>query len=176
MNSKRPLVDGNDIPILGLGSFRKDSEEATTEIILKFLALTADQTMKHIEISELFGNGLIVLNAILESGVSRDNIFLTYKVWPKDRSGAEIIMSVSDQLSLTQQSYFDLVLIHAPLDPKRKFEQWSAFEMLKEQGLVKSIGVSNYSESQLVDLMKFCQIQPTVLEVIYHIHSLRILF
>lgn len=165
MEGKRPLVDGNDIPVLGLGAFRRDSEEATVEVVRKFISLTAVQSMRHIEISELFGNGSIILNAINDCGVQREDIFLTYKVWPKDRSGADIIESVADSLSLIQLSHFDLVLIHAPIDTKKKFDQWSALEVLKDQGLTKSIGVSCYSEMQLVELMKFCQIQPSVLQV-----------
>jgi diketogulonate reductase-like aldo/keto reductase len=165
MDKNLPLVDGYDIPVLGLRAFRSDSEEATINIVRKFLKLTDNQSMRNFEISELFGNGQIVLNAIRESGLKREDAFFSFKVWSKERSGSDIITSVIESLTLTNLTYFDLILIHAPIDSKHKFEQWTALETLKDQGYVRSIGVSNYSEVQLVELMKFCHIQPSVLEV-----------
>lgn len=159
-----PLVDGNDLPLIGLAAFRQDSEKETKEVIRKFLTLCGDQPIKHIELSELYGNAQLVVEALLGSGLTRSELYLTYKVWPKDRDGAEIITSCVDSLKLTSQ-YFDLILIHAPIDLKHKYEQWSALEMLKEEGYTKSIGVCGYSERQIVELMKYCQLQPAVLEV-----------
>jgi len=180
-----PLVDGNDIPLLGLASFRRysllkshgnrklslfnvlrrDSEEEIKAIVNKFLGISGNLPMKHLEISELYGNGRTVLNAILASGVQRSEIYLTFKVWPKDRSGPEIITAIVENLDLLGLEYFDLILIQSPIDLKHKFDQWSSLEVLKEEGYTKSIGVSNFAERQIVELMKFCQVQPAVLEV-----------
>lgn len=165
MSFQIPLWDGNDIPKIGLGAFRRDSDEEVRAVVDSFLTLTFDLPVKHVEISELFGNGHVVLDALLAKGLTRGELYLTFKVWPKARLGQDIITSCVDCLALTNQTYFDLILIHAPIDLKNKFQQWTALEFLKDRGLVKSIGVCKYSETQLVELMKNCQSQPAVCQI-----------
>jgi 2,5-diketo-D-gluconate reductase A len=162
-----PLVDGNELPVFGLASFRRDKEEDTRFIVNKFLNLAIDQGIINVEITELFGNGHIILNTLFDSGLKRSDFFITFKVWSKNRNGQEIITACLENLKIIGTEYFDLILIHSPIDTKNKFEQWSGLEVLKDQGITKSIGLCGYSEKQLVELMKFCQTQPSVLEVIF---------
>merc|ERR1711871_1575498 len=83
-------------------------------------------------------------------------------------NGRDIITSCTDSLALIQDSYpdtyFDLVLVHAPIDVTNKSEQWAAIESLKENQISKSIGVCGYDEDLMVDLMKNCASQPVVAE------------
>ena len=163
-----PLVDGTDIPTFGLAAFRSDHERMIRDTVNQFLTITKDQPVKHVEISELYGNGAVVLESFHRAGVERSNIYLTYKIWPKLRRGRDIITACTEGLVLIDaiypKTYFDLVLIHAPIDVSNKFEQWSAVELLKENELTKSIGVCCYTEELMVDLMKNCGMQPVVCE------------
>ena len=163
-----PLVDGTDIPTFGLAAFRDNDERVVKETVTRFLEVTRDQPIKHVEISELFGNGAVVVDVLYRAGLQRSEIYLTYKIWPKLRKGRDIITSCTEALELIDASYprtyFDLVLVHAPIDIPNKFDQWTAVEALKENGFTKSIGVCCYNEDLMVDLMKNCGSQPVVCE------------
>ena len=153
-----PLVDGNDLPCIGLGSFRMETAN-TKECVSTCL----NASIRHFCISELFGNGHEVVDSIIEHRLERASVYITMKIWPKDRNGKEIVYSIRETLRLSGLEYVDLLLLHAPIDIKNRFEQWEAMEYLKNEGSTRSIGVANYSEQQLLELVKNCQIQPSVL-------------
>ena len=163
-----PLVDGHDIPKVGLAAFRSNDEKVVREVVNKFLDLTLNQTVKHVEISELYSNGHVIMDALRQRGLQREDIYLTFKIWPKNRNGRDVITSCTDGLALLQDTfpdtYFDLVLIHAPIDITNRSEQWTAVESLKENGVTKSVGVCGYDEVLMIELMKNCASQPVVTE------------
>ena len=163
-----PLVDGHDVPKFGLAAFRNDDEGVVREVVHSFLDLTANQPVKHVEISELYSNGHVIMDVLNQRGLQRSEIYLTFKIWPKNRNGRDIITSCTECLTLIQESYpetyFDLVLIHAPIDVMNKSEQWTAVETLKDNQVAKSIGVCGYNEDLMVDLMKNCASQPVIVE------------
>lgn len=156
------------MPMFGLAAFRDDDEKVVRDIINKFLDLTEAQPLRHIEISELYCNGHVVLDALKAAGLQRSDMYLTYKIWPKSRGARDIVSSCTDFLELIEpyfpQTYFDLILIHAPIDIANKFEQWTAVEFLKEKAVTKSIGICSYTENLIVELMKNCVSQPVVCE------------
>lgn len=160
--SKLSMNDGFDIPQIGLVAFRNDSKEQTKALVYSLL----DQGVRHLEVSELFGNGHIIVECcLIDRGIPREECFFTLKIWPKHRKSKSLISAVKDSLTHLGLQYVDLVLLHAPIDISDATEQWKALESLKNEGLVKSIGLANVSIIYLSDLIKNCTIPPAVVQV-----------
>jgi diketogulonate reductase-like aldo/keto reductase len=158
-----PLNDGYDMPQIGVASFRRDPEDKLREILLRNL----DKGLRHVEICDLFGNGHTVADIILEGGaeIRRDKLFLTLKIWPKQRKRQDIILAFKEFLFGSNLEYVDLLMIHGPLDVVNRIEQYKAMEELKQEGFVRSIGLSNMTHTQLSNILKKCNICPAVIEV-----------
>lgn len=161
-----PLNDGFDIPQIGLISFRRDPEEKLRSLLLKNL----DNGLRHVEICDLFDNGQIIIDILLDGGaeIRRDKLYLTLKIWPKNRNRQYIYDAFKEILNNYNLEYFDLVLIHGPLDVVNRIEQYKAIEELKQEGFVHSIGLSNMTHTQLSNILKKCNICPAVIEVIIY--------
>ena len=153
------LSDGNDMPSIGLASFRKNTVDETEKQIANALQVG----MKYFEITELFGNEHMIMNGLSE--VPRSELFVSLRLWPKDRKYKDVLISVKEALKGAGLSYVDLLVLHAPIDPVNKFDQWKAMEELKDMGLVKSLGAGSLTLLQLMDLLKNCNFAPSVLEV-----------
>ena len=149
-----PLNDGYDMPQFGLVSFRKDDIKSFKQLIIERL----EQGIRNIEISDLFGNGCVAVESIFDGDLSieRKDIFITFKIWPKNRKQEELINSFLESLHFLGLDYVDLLLIHAPIDINNRLDQWRALEHLKNEGVAKSIGGCNMTHSQLSNLIKTC--------------------
>jgi diketogulonate reductase-like aldo/keto reductase len=154
------LTDGNDLPMIGIGAFCMKTEEETRAVIKKAISLG----VRHFEISELFGNGHIIVDAIRQD-LERSQVNITYKIWPKERGPKELVHNCIETLKLNKLEYVDLLLLHNPINPTKLNEQWSGLEYMQTKGLAKSLGVCGYSETQLMQLLKDCTVQPTVVEM-----------
>ena len=150
MNRKVPLLDGNDIPLIGLSSFCCNSVKETSHVIKSALELG----IRSFEISELFGNGHTIMESIINSGIKREEVYITYKIWPKERGPKDIVLACLDCLSSAGLTTVDMLLLHGPLDLVNGFDQWRAFEYLQTEGMTKSIGLADYSEKQLTEILK----------------------
>jgi 2,5-diketo-D-gluconate reductase A len=157
-----PLNDGVDIPQIGVVSFRNDSIDTTRELIIN----RVDAGFRHIEVSELFGNGHLILESVVEEAeIPRENLFVTLKIWPNKRRKQELIDACKSTLASIGLEYVDLCIIHAPLAISKLIDQWRGLEFLKQEGYVKSIGVGKVTHTQLSDVIKNCSILPAVVEV-----------
>lgn len=154
------LSDGNDMPAVGLASFRRDSMEDMSRQIGQAL----QSGIRYFEITELFGNEHMVMEALQH--VPRHELFISLRLWPKDRKYKDILKCVKESLMGANINYVDLLILHAPIDPINKFDQWKAMEELKDDGYVKSLGAGSLTLLQLMDLLKNCNFPPAVLEVI----------
>ncbi|WP_261836386.1 2,5-didehydrogluconate reductase DkgB [Vibrio ishigakensis] len=134
------------MPYLGAGTFRLKEQAAYDSVMM---ALKAGY--RHIDTAQIYGNEAEVGNAMVDSNVPRKEIFLTTKVWMDKFSKETFLPSVHESLEKLKTDYVDLLLIHWPL----KNEEVSMQEYLtelkaaKDQGLVKQIGVSNFTNAQL---------------------------
>lgn len=155
------LTEGFSIPQLGLAAFRRESPEETKSIIKNALS----RGLRYFEISELFCNGHIILEALSEANVNRSEVFLSLKVWPKDRTPAQLLETTKNVLRNLRLEYFDLILMHAPVCVEHRFEQWKTMEELKHIGLANIIGVANISMNELMTVMKNCDKLPSVIEM-----------
>lgn len=155
LETKVVLSNGEKMPIFGLGVY--DAQGATKQSVLD--ALEAGYRL--IDTAAFYGNEREVGEAIRESRVAREDIFVTTKVWnDKQREGKQR-ESFERSLELLGLDYLDLYLVHWPI-PEKIGETWKVLEQINEEGLAKSIGVSNFLEHHLEKLSVHANIAPTV--------------
>ena len=145
MRTTIQLNNGRDMPVLGLGVWSMAEGAETEQSVL--WALEAGYRL--IDTAKIYGNEASVGRAVRKSGIAREEIFVTTKLWPSDFFRVRAALQKSlDKLGL---AYIDLYLIHWPI-PLIRSGIWKDFEKIYAAGLVRSIGVSNYSVKQLAAL------------------------
>jgi methylglyoxal/glyoxal reductase len=163
IQSKVELLNGIEMPRLGLGVWRaKNGQETETSVLA---ALEAGY--RGIDTASMYANESSVGEAIRASGVPREEVFVTTKVWNDEQGYDNTLKACRNSLDRLKMDYADLYLVHWPVVGKYK-ETYRALEELYEQGLVKAIGVSNFEIHHLEDLMGSCRIKPMVNQVEMH--------
>ena len=142
------LNDGNRIPQLGLGVFLVEPDEAERIVSDAF-----EVGYRHIDTARIYKNEEGVGRAIASSGLSRDELYITTKLWNSDQGAETARPALEASLERLGLDFVDLYLIHWPA-PKygKHVESWNALIELKEAGLVTSIGVSNFMRQHLEDI------------------------
>ena len=157
------LNNGVTMPYLGLGVFLcKDGME-----VYRAVQWALDEGYRHVDTAAIYRNEKGVGQAIRESPVSREEIFLTSKVWNSDQGYDSTLKAYDASLDRLQLDYLDLYLIHWPVAGKYK-ETWRAMEHLYREGRVKAIGVSNFMEHHLQDLFTTATVTPMVNQMEFH--------
>ena len=131
------LNDGNKIPAIGFGVFMIPNDGPTYEAVLE--ALKAGY--RHIDTAAAYMNEQDVGRAIRDSGISREEVWVTTKLWPQDYAAADAPAGIDLSLKNLGLDYIDLMLLHQPYGPVD--EAWAALEEAKAAGKIRSIGVSN---------------------------------
>ncbi|MFC5989045.1 aldo/keto reductase [Marinicrinis lubricantis] len=151
------------MPWFGLGVFKsKEGEEVQNAV-----RTAIEYGYRSIDTAALYGNEEGVGTAIRESGVAREELFITTKVWNSDQGYESTLDAFHLSLKKLQLEYVDLYLVHWPVKGKYT-ETWRALEKLYKDGLVKAIGVSNFQPHHLDDILKSGEIVPAVNQVEYH--------
>ena len=155
------LNDGNRIPQLGLGVWQSGRDTASA-------VLSALETgYRHIDTAAAYGNEEAVGRAIRESGISRDELFITTKLDNSDQGRSRA--ALEDSLTQLGVEYVDLYLIHWPVPRHRKrFDAWKMMEHAQHEGLIRSIGVSNFTEKYLTEFIDLGGVIPAVNQIEYH--------
>lgn len=161
------LSNGVKMPQLGYGVYQVSKEECE-RCVLDALSVG----YRHIDTAQSYFNEEEVGNAIVKSGVPREEIFLTTKVWLEHYGYEQTKASVMESLRKLQTNYIDLVLLHQPFADV--YGSWRALEDLYAQGIVRAIGVSNFYPDRLVDICRFSRIRPMVNQVETHPHNQQI--
>src|SRR5262245_18144955 len=132
----------NTIPAFGVGTFRLQGQAAIDSV-----RNALDVGYRSIDTAQIYGNEADVGQAIAESGVRRDELFVTTKVWVDNLSAERLIPSLRESLDRLRSEYLDLALIHwpSPGDAVPLAESLGALAEAKTQGLVRRIGVSNFT-------------------------------
>lgn len=139
------LNTGDPIPQLGLGVFKVDDDECE-RVVLDALEVG----YRHIDTAMIYRNEAAVGRAIARSGVARDELFVTTKLWNSDQGTETTPDALATSLELLGLDYVDLYLIHWPAPLRDVYvETWLAMEDLYGQGLAKAIGVSNFEPDHL---------------------------
>ena len=116
---------------------------------------------RHFDTAQMYGNEKDVGDALKDSGVPREEVFLTSKVWESDHGYEATLKAFDACLRKMSLDYIDLYLIHWPASGSR-IETWKALEQIKKNGLCKSIGVSNYAPHHLEEIMELSGEKPVV--------------
>jgi 2,5-diketo-D-gluconate reductase A len=154
-----PLPSGAAIPLLGFGTWQITGEEAVTAT-----ATALETGYRHLDTATVYGNEAEVGRGLGESGVGRDEVFLTTKCRP-DRAGRER-ETLEQSLEALRTDQVDLWLIHAPArGGGDRIAMWEAFVKARENGLVRDIGVSNYSLTQVDELVAATSVKPAVNQI-----------
>lgn len=161
------LSNGVKMPKLGYGVYQVDKEECE-RCVLDALKVG----YRHIDTAQSYFNEEEVGNAIAKSGVPREQIFLTTKVWVENYGYDETRKSVLESMRKLKTNYIDLVLLHQPFSDY--YGAWRALEDLYAEGVIKAIGVSNFYPDRLVDICSFARIKPMVNQVETHPHNQQI--
>jgi len=157
------LLNGERMPRLGLGVWRAKSGEETENAVRAALAAG----YRAIDTASLYGNEADVGRAIRASGVPRDKLFVTSKVWNDEQGYDETLRAFYRSKERLGIGAVDLYLVHWPVPGKYK-DTYRALERLYEDGEVRAIGVSNFKIHHLEDLMGACRIKPMVNQVELH--------
>nr|WP_211171230.1 aldo/keto reductase [Bacillus sp. DNRA2] len=159
------LHNGVKMPWMGLGVFKvADGDE-----VVHSVAAAIRNGYKSIDTASFYQNEEGVGQGIKESGVPREDLFITTKLWNADQGYESTLTAFETSLNKLGLEYLDLYLIHWPGKDKYK-ETWKAFEKLNKDGRVRAIGVSNFQIHHLEDLMGEAEIKPMVNQVEYHPH------
>lgn len=151
------------MPVLGLGVW-KTQEGSEVEQAVSF---ALENGYRHIDTAAFYRNEAGVGKAIKASGISREDIFITTKVWNEDQGYEKTIKAYERSLKLLDMDYVDLYLVHWPV--RGLFpETWRALEDLYQQGKVKVIGVSNFLQHHLEALLPAVRIVPMVNQLEHH--------
>lgn len=162
------LTNGVQIPVLGFGTWQTPDGDTA----IKAVKAALDAGYRHIDTAQAYQNEASVGTAIQESGVARQDLFLTTKIWNANHSYDLTMQSFEESLQKLQTDYVDLLLIHwpNPIDFRDNWEAadaetWRAMEELYQAGKAKAIGVSNFRPHHLEALKKTAKVQPMVNQI-----------
>ncbi|YBV93375.1 aldo/keto reductase (plasmid) [Bacillus sp. PK9-021] len=161
------LHNGVKMPGFGLGVFKVEEGPE----LVNAIKVAMKHGYRSIDTAAIYGNeegvGQGIREGLKEAGISRENVFVTSKVWNADLGYDATIAAYETSLKKLGLDYLDLYLIHWPVEGKYK-EAWRALETLYKEGKVKAIGVSNFQAHHLKDLMEDAEINPVINQVEYH--------
>ena len=165
-----PLNDGNQIPLVGFGTYKCTEQEGIASV-----STALSKGYRLLDTAAIYGNEEAVGKGIKASGMDRKDIYITTKLW-RENLGYQ---SAKDQFNKSLQrlnvDYIDLYLIHWPANAKNydnwqhaNAESWRAMEELQAEGKIKSIGVSNFFQEHLEALFKTAKVIPAVNQIEFH--------
>jgi diketogulonate reductase-like aldo/keto reductase len=144
---KFKLKDGNEIPVLGLGTW-----QLTGETCVKIVKKALELGYRHIDTAEIYGNQREIGEAI--KGFPREELFITSKVWTNHLRYEDVIRACEQTLEDLKTDYVDLYLIHWPSEEVPVRETLEAMRELKRGGMIKSVGVSNFEVKHLKEALR----------------------
>ncbi len=163
LSGKVSLSNGVQMPYFGLGVFKINEGDEVIDSVTT--ALTTGYW--HIDTAAAYNNEAGVGKAVRDYPLDREEIFVTSKVWNTDQGYEETLEAFDRSLKKMKFDYLDLYLIHWPVKEKYK-DTWRALETLYKQERIRAIGVSNFLQHHLEDLMEDAEIDPMVNQVEFH--------
>src|SRR3989449_4905140 len=154
------LKNGVVIPRLGRGVCQPPQEQTTQRAVESALKIG----YRHIDTARIYNNESDVGAALGKSGIKREDVFITTKLWNSDHGYESALRACDQSLKRLGLKYLDLYLIHWPV-PETRNESWEALVQLLKDGKCRSIGVSNYTINHLTDLLEDTDVVPMVNQV-----------
>ncbi len=172
LNEVKTLSNGVTIPVLGFGTWQIPNAEAYEAV-----TLALKNGYRHIDTAAAYGNEEAVGRAIKDSGIPRDQIFITSKLQAQLKGYDVALAEFEKTIQKLGVEYLDLYLIHAPWPwneigkdcTQSNIDSWKAFEKLYKDGKIRSIGVSNFSPSDIQALLDACEMTPHANQISYWI-------
>jgi len=159
------LNNGIEMPILGFGVYRINGNDETADCVKKAIK----HGYRSIDTAMIYGNEAGVGKGIKKSGIKREEVFITTKLWNSDQGYEKTLKAFKNSMERLMVDYLDLYLIHWPVPKIKKYiETWEALETLYRDGKVRAIGVSNFNISHLENIITQCSIVPAVNQVEFH--------
>lgn len=158
------LSNGVKMPILGYGVYQVTKEECE-RCVLDALKIG----YRHIDTAQAYYNEEEVGAAIKKSGIPREEIFLTTKVWVENYGYEQAKASVLESMQKLGTDYLDLMLLHQPFSDA--YGAWRALEELYDEGKIRAVGISNFYADRMVDFAAFHRIKPMVNQMETHIFN-----
>lgn len=156
--------DGNSIPQLGYGVWQIEDNGAADAV-----STALEAGYRHIDTASIYGNEVGVGRGIAASSVPREDIFLTTKLWNSDQGFEKAIAALDASLERLGTDYVDLYLIHWAMPQQGTYlDSWRALIELKKQGKVRSIGVSNFPQAQLREIIADTSVTPAIHQIELH--------
>ena len=176
-NKSMKLNNGVVIPQLALGTWLIDDDKVTDAV-----KSALQMGYRHIDTAQAYGNERGVGEGVRQSGIPRDEIFITSKVAAEHKSYESAAKSIDDTLALMKMDYLDMMIIHSPQPwkevnqsenryKKENQEVWRALEDALEAGKLRAIGVSNFLEEDVQNILKTARIKPQVNQILAHISN-----
>lgn len=156
------LNDGNRIPQFGLGVFQIAGDAATEQAVATALKLG----YRHIDTAHAYENERGVGAAVKKSGLTRDDVWLTSKLWPSDYGLEKTPVAIDKMLARLETDHLDLLLLHQQFGDY--VGAWQAMEQAVREGKVRSIGLSNFDGARLDEILAMATIKPAVMQVELH--------
>ncbi|PDZ06366.1 aldo/keto reductase [Bacillus cereus] len=167
LQSTTTLHNGVEMPWFGLGVFKVEDGPELVEAVKS--AIKAGY--RSIDTAAIYGNekavGEGIRAGIKEAGISREDLFITSKVWNSDQGYETTLAAYEESLKKLELDYLDLYLVHWPVEGKYK-ESWRALETLYKEERVRAIGVSNFQIHHLQDVLAGAEMKPMINQVEYH--------
>lgn len=167
LQSTTTLHNGVEMPWFGLGVFKVEDGPELVEAVKS--AIKAGY--RSIDTAAIYGNekavGEGIRAGIKEAGISREDLFITSKVWNSDQGYETTLAAYEESLKKLELDYLDLYLVHWPVEGKYK-ESWRALETLYKEERVRAIGVSNFQIHHLKDVLAGAEMKPMINQVEYH--------
>jgi 2,5-diketo-D-gluconate reductase A len=152
------LSNGVEMPLLGFGVYQIPDDETEQAV-----ATALEVGYRLLDTAASYGNEEAVGRAVRSSGIARDELFITTKLWIQDPGEANARAAFERSLTRLGMEYVDLYLIHQPLGDYYSF--WRAMEQLHAEGLARAIGVANFYSDRLVDLIEHNEVVPAVNQI-----------
>ena len=167
LQSTTTLHNGVKMPWFGLGVFKVEEGPELVHAVKAAIK----HGYRSIDTAAIYGNeegvGQAIREGLADAGLSREDLFVTSKVWNADQGYETTLTAFETSLEKLGLDYLDLYLIHWPVEGKYK-ETWRALEALYKAGRIRAIGVSNFQIHHLQDLLKEAEIKPMINQVEYH--------
>ena len=157
------LSNNCTMPYFGLGVYLSEAGNEVENAV----KWAIDAGYRHIDTAAVYNNEESVGKAVHACGLKRDNIFVTSKVWNADQGYDSTLRAFDESLKKLGFNYLDLYLIHWPVKGKY-IQTWKALEKLYTEGRVKAIGVSNFLQHHLEDILQVAQVMPMINQVEFH--------
>ena len=175
-NETYKLSNGVEIPLLGLGTWLLDDEQAAQAV-----RDAVSSGYRHIDTAQAYMNEVGIGEGIRSCGVAREELFITTKVAAEAKTYKEVTESISESLTKMGLDYLDLLIIHSP-QPWTEFreenrdydenkEAWKAIDDAYKVGKVKAIGLSNFLQDDIENILSSCEINPMVNQILAHVSN-----